>query len=417
MFQGLHSERNDVTGPVYLRENGKLTIVGANSSEIRNRSYPLFPKCFSVELCGKQEDTSKPRQKPFIFTYTKEGSLRYSAKTLFALTLDLISDNIQHVDSLNGFPDQIAEKLFTAAEAKHKFHSPYSGLKALRKFTEAYGDMVLSSLCLRGRYLLVSERLEEIKSFQNLCSLDLSCCKLGDDHELLGHLTSDSMNRLSGLYLKDNCLSDIGLRRMTASLRVLGRGFENLKTLDLSYNPCITDKGVTFLFAFKLLDFLDISGIGIQDSSVTIKKIHSRTGLLYSKEPIAKFDHINCTTQGWAEQLLNQWESFILAAVKSKVIQKPRKAAQKFYGKENEQISLGSGACSLVHSLSENQTHLQFFRPEADKNPISTKLNTGQSSIKRSCVDCVKEDKDSTPSPKRMRMTLTDADWDLLNSY
>ncbi|PIO30979.1 hypothetical protein AB205_0006610 [Aquarana catesbeiana] len=195
MFRSSESQNNGDTGPVYVREKGRLFLAGSQPSNVKSCPPRLFSKGFSVELCVKEEDNCKPKEKPFIFTYTEEGSLRYSAKSLFTLALDLIADNIQHVDSLLGFPEQIAERLFTAAESRQQFSKPHSGLVALRKFTEAYGDLMLSSLCLRGKYLLVSEKLEEIKSFRDLCSLDLSCCKLGDDHELLQHITSDTLNR------------------------------------------------------------------------------------------------------------------------------------------------------------------------------------------------------------------------------
>ena len=46
---------------------------------------------------------------------------------------------------------EIAEKLFSAAEARQKFTEPGAGLRALQKFTEAYGSLVLCSLCLRNR--------------------------------------------------------------------------------------------------------------------------------------------------------------------------------------------------------------------------------------------------------------------------
>lgn len=47
------------------------------------------------------------------------------------------------------------------------------------------------------RYLVISEKLEEIKSFRELTCLDLSCCKLGDEHELLEHLTNEALSRYS----------------------------------------------------------------------------------------------------------------------------------------------------------------------------------------------------------------------------
>lgn len=42
---------------------------------------------------------------------------------------------------------------------------------------------------------MIAEKLEEIKSFRELTRLDLSCCKLGDEHELLEHLTNEALSR------------------------------------------------------------------------------------------------------------------------------------------------------------------------------------------------------------------------------
>ena len=54
------------------------------------------------------------------------------------------------------------------------------------------------------RYLVISEKLEEIKSFRELTCLDLSCCKLGDEHELLEHLTNEALSRYCH-HLQMNC--------------------------------------------------------------------------------------------------------------------------------------------------------------------------------------------------------------------
>lgn len=155
MFRSSELPENEHSGPVYVREKGQLLQVGSQSFRPWSRPAHLFSKGFSVELCVKQEETCTPKEKPFIFTYTEQGSLRYSAKPLFTLALDLIADNVQHVDSLLGFPEQVAERLFTAAEARQQFSKPHSGLVALRKFTEAYGDLMLSSMCLRGKYVFL----------------------------------------------------------------------------------------------------------------------------------------------------------------------------------------------------------------------------------------------------------------------
>lgn len=401
-------------GPVYVREKGQLLLAGSNGARTKAPPLRLFSKGFSVELCVTQGDSCKPKEKPFIFTYTAQGSLRYSAKSLFTLALDLIADNIQHVDSLLGFPEQVAERLFTASEARQQFCPPQSGLIALRKFTEAYGELMLSSLCLRGKYLLVSEKLEEIKSFRGLHSLDLSCCKLGDEHELLGHLSSQAMDCLGALYLKDNCLSDIGLRKLTAPVRVLQRGLGKLTLLDVSCNPQITEMGATFLLVFKQLQFLDISDSGVQDPIATCKKIQTRTGLVRSPTPLPQFAHVSCRTRGWAEQLFCQWDRRVLSSIKPKKILKSRTAAQQFYGKEK--VNHEDVEIPMLHDTpSASPKLLQFHRPEEVVNPAASPAS--HRPMKRAKEENNLEDKASPQPAKKSRVALTTEDWDLLNSY
>ncbi|XP_056388128.1 leucine-rich repeat-containing protein 42 [Hyla sarda] len=403
-------------GPIYVREKGQLSLAGSHCVRIKTPPVRLFSKGFSVELCVKQGDTCKPKEKPFIFTYTEQGSLRYSAKSLFTLALDLIADNIQHVDSLLGFPEQVAERLFTAAEARQQFCHPQSGLKALCKFTEAYGDLMLSSLCLRGKYLLVSEKLEEIRSFHGLHSLDLSCCKLGDEHELLAHLSSQAMDSLRELYLKDNCLSDIGVRKLSAPVRVLQRGLGKLTLLDMSCNPEITDTGVAFLLGFRHLRFLDVSDTGVQDPIATCKKIQTRTGLVHSKNPLNQFDHVDCRTQGWAEQLFCLWDQMVLSAVKPKKVLKSRTVAQQFYGKEKVNPQ-DVETPVLPETPAATTKHLQFYRAEVVKNPAPAVSHSGHYPLKRGKEEKHAEGAASSQPAKKSRVVLTTEDWDLLNSY
>ncbi|XP_069837771.1 leucine-rich repeat-containing protein 42 isoform X2 [Dendropsophus ebraccatus] len=410
-------------GPVYVREKGQLFVAGSHRARLKTPPPRLFSKGFSVELCVMQGDACKPKEKPFIFTYTEQGSLRYTAKSLFTLALDLIADNIQHVDSLLGFPEQVAERLFTAAEARQQFCHPQSGLMALRKFTEAYGDLMLTSLCLRGKYLLVSEKLEEIRSFHGLRTLDVSHCKLGDGHELLGHLSSEEMDSLEELYLKDNCLSDVGVRKLTAPVRVLQRGLGKLTLLDMSCNPEITDTGVTFLLGFKQLRFLDLSDTGVQDLTATCRRIQRRTGLVEAEKPLQQFDHVTCRTQGWAEQLFSQWDQMVLSAIKSKKIPKSRTAAavQHFYGKEkvNAEAVETPTPCETPAAATK---HLQFYRAKAKGNPAPAASPSGRYPVKRGKEEKKMEEKKmedaaSSQPAKKSRVALSTEDWDLLNSY
>uniref|UniRef100_A0A8C5K916 Leucine-rich repeat-containing protein 42 n=1 Tax=Jaculus jaculus TaxID=51337 RepID=A0A8C5K916_JACJA len=365
----LNSDPHLDPGPIYVREHGQLHVVdlaleGVRSRLQRPRPFRLFPKGFSVELCMNREDDTARREKTdhFIFTYTREGNLRYSAKSLFSLVLGFISDNVDHIDSLIGFPEQIAEKLFSAAEARQKFAEPGAGLRALRKFTEAYGSLVLCSLCLRNRYLVVSEKLEEIKSFRELTCLDLSCCKLGDDHELLEHLTNEALSSITQLHLKDNCLSDAGVRKMTAPVRVMKRGLESLTLLDLSCNKEEPQR------------------LGMKPLS-----------LLGSQPFLHSF------------QIVLQWERVTVEAGQPRKDMAPRKAAQYFYQKAA--LTEASRKCPLADAHMNSSGRLQFYRERAADPALSQE---SKKSKKRASEEPQQE-------PKFARLAVED--WDLLNSY
>ncbi|CAM4594311.1 leucine-rich repeat-containing protein 42 [Lepidochelys kempii] len=419
----LKSESLLDTGPIYVRENGHLYMVNQGSGTVKNatpkpRPFRLFSKGFSVELCMNREDDSARRERTdhFIFTYTKEGNLRYSAKSLFGLVLGYISDNVDHIDSLIGFPEQIAEKLFSAAEARQKFTEPVTGLRALQKFTEAYGSLVLCSLCLQNRYLVISEKLEEIKSFRELTCLDLSCCKLGDNHELLEHITKEALSSVTRLLLKDNCLSDAGLRKMTAPVRVMKRGLENLSVLDLSCNPEITDMGIGYLFSFKKLNYLDISETGLKDVKAVIQRLQTQISLVHSKVPLKEFDHSNCKTEGWAEQTVLQWEQLAMKTVKPKENLKSRTAAQHFYGKRcriEEPVK-----STLVQTKAKASENLQFYKDKVQNChfPLLKKEAAASHQLKKNKEKGLTEQERERTS-KQTHTCLTMEDWDLLNTY
>lgn len=127
-------------GTIYVRERGSLRRV---SDIVLAQPKPA--------LSCRRTNPFVPRKEHFIFTYNEEGSLRYTTKSLFDITLLFVVENIHHVDSLVGFPEQIGDKLFVAAEENRVFLNPDISSKALQLFSDAYGDMVLGSLCLRNR--------------------------------------------------------------------------------------------------------------------------------------------------------------------------------------------------------------------------------------------------------------------------
>lgn len=234
---------------IYVRERGNLRRV---SDIVLAQPQP-------VSSC-RRTNPFVLRKEHFIFTYNTEGSLRYTTKSLFDIALLFVVDNIQYVDSLVGFPEQIGDRLFSAAEESRVFQNVDMSSKALQLFSDAYGAMVLESLCLRNRFPLLHEKMDAIKTFHSLKSLDLFGCRLGDNHEIFPHLTSSSLSSsLIELSVGGNSLSDAGIQRMTTPIRIMKRGLNCLKILDVSCNP-LTERTLRYLTCLPKLEKLDGSG-------------------------------------------------------------------------------------------------------------------------------------------------------------
>ncbi|KAM3865873.1 leucine-rich repeat-containing protein 42 [Diretmus argenteus] len=403
-------------GSIYVRERGHLRrvdgIVLAETKPVSSSCRRTKPLVFVL------------RKEHFIFTYNAEGSLRYSAKTLFDISLLFIADNIPHVDSLVGFPEQIGERLFAAAEEKHVFFNPDVSQRALQLFSDAYGEMVLGSLCLRNRFPLLHERMDEIKTFHSLKSLDLFGCRLGDSHEIFQHLTSDSLaSSLIQLFIGGNGLSDVGLQRLTAPTRMFRKGLHNLQFLDLSYNP-ISERAIGYLTCLPKLQKLDVSGTNLKLGPGLKTTIWNLMGLVYSEKPLDTFDHSGCKTEGWAEQVINQWETNAKQMPKQRKIEESRTSALRFFGRQKFIREVLHTTFSTQENEEETKgERLHFYKPAANDRMSEIQLpRTTRDHAQPSCCNVKKrqhqsERCDSPPTKRLSSSALTAEDMELLNNY
>uniref|UniRef100_A0A4W5KX97 Leucine-rich repeat-containing protein 42 n=1 Tax=Hucho hucho TaxID=62062 RepID=A0A4W5KX97_9TELE len=427
------------SGIVYVRERGQLRRV--NNIVLAETKPP--------SSSSSSHRTTNPlalKKEHFVFTYNKEGSLRYTAKSLYDISLLFVAYNINHVDSLEGFPEQVGDRLFSAAEEKQIFSDPDAAPRALQLFSDAYGDIVLGSLCLRHRFPLLSEKLEEIKTFHSLKCLDLFGCRLGDSHDIFQHLTSDALSSsLVQLSLGGNSLSDQGLQRLTAPVRMRKRGLRHLQILDLSYNP-ITDKAVGYLTCLPKLQGLDVSGTNIKVDLSFKQTVRNTMGLVLSEKLLEAFDHSCCKTQGWAEQVVNRWELSATELPKLKKIQESRTSAIRFFGREKFVRGILS-ASPLIQDKEQDKTRerIHLYKPATSAHTHQTQCTgTKSGQIKHSSLNSIEiagstngHVKPCSQNKKRPRKhqvgdsghhsppvkrassspALTAGDLDLLNSY
>ncbi|CAL8346479.1 unnamed protein product [Merluccius merluccius] len=411
---------------LYVREAGQLRrvndiVLAEVSSSSSSSSSCRRTKPLPLPLLLKKREH-------FVFAYNARGHLRYSPRSLFDLTLRFVAQNAHRVDSLRHFPEQIGAQLFAAAEEEVcVFSDQETGPRALRVFNDAYGDMVLTSLCLRNRFPLLSERMCEIKTFHSLKCLDLFGCRLGDSHEIFQHLTNSPLTgSLVKLFIGGNCLSDIGLQRLTAPVRMFKKGLDNLELLDLSDNP-ISEKVVRYLTCLPNLQHLDVSGTNFKLGTGLRKTMYDLTGLVCSGKPLDVFDHSRCKTEGWAEHVVNWWETIASQVPKLKKIKDSRKSALRFFGRQKFISDVLNAMPVVRHDEDEDKTEkLHFYKPAPKRGTPEVKVNDrAEDSLKPSCHNARKrqrqsEDSETRRSPPGKRFsssTLTAADIDLLDSY
>lgn len=411
------SDLDTGSGTFYVRERGLLRRVGVNDI--------VLTETKPAASCSRTNPLIL-RKEHFVFTYNEEGSLRYTAKSLFDISLLFIADNIHHVDSLVGFPEQVGNRLFAAAEEKQIFTNPDIAPRALQLFNDAYRERVLSSLSLRNRFALLAERICEIKTFHSLKSLDLFGCRLGDSHDMFQHLTSESLSSLIQLFIGGNNLSDMGLQRLTAPVRMMKKGLSQLQLLDISYNP-ISDKAIRFLTCLPKLQNLDVSGTNLKLCTSLKEALWDTMGLVHSEKPLAIFDHFCCKTEGWAEQVTKQWETSAALLPKQKKIQESRTSVSRFFGRQKFVREVLTAAPLVWNNEEDSKEMIHFYKvATSNHSHFSQFLRTtntqkemsSQNVKKRKLKSEYRESNPHSPPAKQFSSSgLTEDDYDLLNSY
>ncbi|KAJ0058836.1 hypothetical protein NL108_001085 [Boleophthalmus pectinirostris] len=402
----------DSSNTIYVREKGSLRRV---SDIVLAQPKPVSSSC-------RRTNPFVLRKEHFIFTYNEEGSLRYTSKSLFNIALLFVADNIQHVDSLVGFPEQIGDRLFAAVEENRIFSNPDISSKAMQLFNDAYGDLVLRSLCLRNRFPLFHEKMNEIKTFHGLRTLDLFGCRLGDAHEIFQHLTSSLMTSLEQLFIGGNSISDVGLQRLTAPVRMMKKGLDSLKSLDISYNP-VTERAFRYLTCLPKLEKLDVSGTGMKVGPGLKRCIHDYLGLIHSEKPLDDFDHSKCKTEGWAEQVVNQWETCGTQMPKLKKLEDSRTSALRFFGRQKFVRDI-LNAAPVVYKTDDDPKEILHFYKVSDIN-LKQEIPHSPSGCKdvKSLLNstnkrpCQSDRCESEAPPAKRSSAFTAEDMDLLNSY
>ena len=116
-------------------------------------------------------------------TATKE---RLVVSSLRHICFRFVAANIEHVESLVGFPEVVGRALFSEVEKCGHLHIDNPACSVtMQLFLDAYGAVVLEHLSLRHAHLLIDQHFDLWQRFTHLRVLDLRGCHVGDGHDIL----------------------------------------------------------------------------------------------------------------------------------------------------------------------------------------------------------------------------------------
>jgi len=180
--------------------------------------------------------------------------------SLNKICIDYVVLNFTLVDSLIGLPDIIAKDLFISYIQQSPcicstatFNSPNAWLKDMTTFAAAFKRNVLQSIDLSGEWLFLSLQIEHLYPFLHLEELDISSCKIGNHHEILFHV--GKLEFLKKLSMRNNNLSNDGIKNLTLYRRRALKGLERLEFLRLDFNK-IDNAGFEYLCCLPVLKVL-----------------------------------------------------------------------------------------------------------------------------------------------------------------
>jgi hypothetical protein len=300
---------------VYVKAKGsnvlqKMIATTRQDDQVQNirpiRSWRIIPRQ-SRGLKLAEKNTT------FDEKIVKRKEAGEKVKSLFDSCLELVALNTDCLDSLEGFPDQIAFAIWNKAIAMQQFDRPCSStVQSLDTFISAYPDEILP-LCKISNLFVLNNYEEELKVlFSNVRTLDLTKCALDQDHDLLPELPK-ICHSLNKLILADNFLSSKSLRLIFGvpnnDDKMTTTALKSLTYLDISGNPMITYPGVKRYIMENRPKNLSTLVLSVE-SHKHLRDIDKTFVTSFWQRRFGPNDilAIKQDNEGWAKELLEQWD-------------------------------------------------------------------------------------------------------------
>lgn len=190
-----------------------------------------------------------------------------AAFSLFNMCLKFIARHIDMVESLHGFPEIVAERLFEQCVQQSIFClSPTNNTKQidlnLKLFANVYTDVFITGLNLSNRTPKQVNFLLPYVAASNLVELNLSNCRLNDlfgGESTLMDVLKNSAHSLRLLDLSCNDLDDGFLRKFTLPCRLNHVNMIKLEYVNLSANLRLDVNVLKYFSKFSCLNEVMLS--------------------------------------------------------------------------------------------------------------------------------------------------------------
>jgi len=209
---------------------------------------------------------------------------------------------------------------------------------------------------------------------------------------------------LTKLSLKENCLSDTGIRKLTIPQRLLKGGLGNLSILDLSLNPSITDNSIKHIIKMNSLTALNLSGTKVTFGH-GVPQLMNHTNLCLAMDvDDFKSGKAFTVTEGWAVGVINDWkENSKICTSRNKGNAQVEKKSIKFYKSSRSSLiqkDTLSGKDKTINELPSIMLSSKAVKPACASS-------TEKQEPKRKCM----KDKNSSRNtqPKKKLKTSGDA--------
>ncbi|XP_063858434.1 uncharacterized protein LOC135099811 [Scylla paramamosain] len=337
---------------------------------------------------------------------------------LFDQCVNYIARHISWVDTLQGIPDIIGERLWKGCVENESFlDNDADTCRGLKLFVDAYGRKFMESFKCKDPYLLneYSECLTVM--CVTVTHLDVSGCQLGNNNCFLRAIVN--MKDLKVLNLSRNELSDSGFRILLARHRMFQEGFQALQSCDVSQNIVSLKTLNTFLQMPELRSICVSVASSLktkvpkflQQWTANIKKCRFRI------LPLDQMIPSSVITKGLGAQVISVWERNVVEWGAARL----RKAEQKsksFYAPILKQCNnhVFKPETDSEEFDTYAYTHDSLYNSAGSLGkPLAEQLNKGESNTKRKW-DAFQGSHSVVLTASKKKKEL-DSDMDLLNLY